>query len=180
MPFLSLSILIIPVIAVLLNVLLYRFLLRNTNQKMIFNQIIVAILFFAFLFNAAWEILQIPLYKGGSYEWNHIVFCLLASVADVIMVLLLYFSFAFIYKNALWVKNVNPGKIIVLILTGGIGAILAESRHLLLGTWSYASAMPLIPVVDVGLSPVLQFMILPILVYKLSYKIEMNEAKRYE
>lgn len=31
--------------------------------------------------------------------------------------------------------------------------------------------MPLIPVVDVGLSPVLQFMILPVLIYDLSFQI---------
>jgi hypothetical protein len=112
-----------------------------------------------------------PLFKGGDYEWQHIMFCVLASLADVIMVLLIYFGFALIYKNALWVKDLNTKRIILLILTGGAGAVLAEVWQLSIGTWSYTSAMPLIPVVNVGLSPVLQFMILPIFIYRLSFRM---------
>ena len=172
---LSLSITIIPGIAVLLDILLYIFLLRYTNQKKMFNWFVITTILLAFFFNVAWEILQIPLFKGGVYEWQHILFCVLASVADIIMVLLIYFGFALIYKNALWVKNLNTKRIILLILTGGAGAVLAEVWQLSIGTWSYASAMPLIPVINVGLSPVLQFMILPVLIYRLSFKMQVKK-----
>ena len=168
---LSLSITIIPGIAILLDILLYVFLLRRTTEKKLFRRFVITTIFFAFLFNAAWEILQIPLYKEGVYTWQHILFCVLASVADVVMVLLIYFGFAWIYKDAIWIKNLNTKRVILIILTGGIGAVLAEIRHLSIGTWSYTSAMPLMPVVHVGLSPVLQFMILPILIYTLSFKM---------
>lgn len=171
MPPFSLSITIIPAIAILVDTVLYAFLLRHTNQKKIFNRFMITTILFAFFFNVAWEILQIPLFKGGVYEWHHILFCVLASVADVIMVLLIYFGFALIYKNALWVKNINTNRIIVLLVTGGVGAVFAEVWQLSIGTWSYASAMPLIPVVNVGLSPVLQFLILPFLIYRLSFKM---------
>ena len=172
---LSLSIAIIPGITVLLDMLLYVFFFRHTSQRKIFNRFVITTILLAFLFNVAWEILQMPLFKGGVYEWQHILFCVLASVADVITVLLIYFGFALIYKNALWVKKLNPNRIIVLILTGGVGAVLAEVWQLSIGTWSYASAMPLIPVVNVGLSPVLQFMILPVLIYRLSFKMQVKK-----
>ena len=168
---LSLSIAIIPGITVLLDILLYVLLLRHTNQKKMYKRFVITTILLAFFFNVTWEILQIPLFKGGVYEWQHIMFCVLASVADVIMVLIIYFGFALIYKNALWVISINTNRIIVLILTGGAGAVLAEVWQLSIGTWSYSSAMPLIPVVNVGLSPVLQFMILPILIYRLSFKM---------
>jgi hypothetical protein len=103
------------------------------------------------------------------------MFCGLASIADVIMVLIIYFGFALIYKNAFWVKNLKTNRIILLLLTGGAGAVFAEVWQLSIGTWSYASAMPLIPVVNVGLSPVLQFMILPILIYSLSFKMVVKK-----
>jgi hypothetical protein len=179
---LSLSITIIPAIAILLDTVLYVFLLRHTNQKKIFRQIVVTTILFAFVFNEAWEILQMPLFKGGVYDWQHILFCVLATVADVIMLLIIYFGFALIYKNAFWVKNLKTNRIIFLLLTGGAGAVLAEIRQLSIGTWSYTDAMPLIPVVHVGLSPVLQFMILPILVYRLSFKIvaKKNESIRWQ
>jgi hypothetical protein len=177
MPPFSLSITIIPGIAILLDILLYVFLLRYTTEKKGFNRFVILTILFAFLFNMAWEILQIPLFKGGVYEWHHILFCLLASVADLIMVLLIYFGFALIYKNALWVKKLNTKRIILLILTGGAGAVLAEVWQLSIGTWSYACAMPLIPVVNVGLSPLLQFMILPILIYRFSFKMLAKKAE---
>ncbi|MDQ6762179.1 MAG: hypothetical protein M3015_06085 [Bacteroidota bacterium] len=168
---LPLSIIVIPGIAVLVDILLFTILLQKTNQKKIYYRYVFAIIIIAFLLNAAWEILQIPLYKGGAYQWDHILFCVLASVADVIMVLLIYLGFAFIYKNALWIKNFSASRIIILILTGGIGAVVAETRHLSIGTWSYADTMPLIPFFKVGLSPVLQFMVLPFFIYLLSFKM---------
>jgi hypothetical protein len=116
-----------------------------------------------------------PLFKGGVYDWQHILFCVLATVADVIMVLIIYFGFALTCKNAFWVKNLKTNRIILLLLTGGAGAVLAEIRHLSIGTWSYADAMPLIPLVLVGLSPVLQFMVLPILIYRLSFKMVVEK-----
>ena len=176
MPRLSLSITIIPGIAVMLDILLYVFLLRYTNQKKMYKRFVIATILFAFFFNVAWEILQIPLFKGGVYEWHHILFCALASVADVIMVLLIYFGFALIYKNALWVKNLNTNRVILLILAGGAGAVLAEVWQVSIGTWSYASAMPLIPVVNVGLSPVLQFMLLPFFIYRFSFKKQVKKG----
>ena len=172
---LSLSITIIPAIAILLDTVLYVFLLRNTNQKKMFRQIVVTTVLFAFFFNVAWEMLQMPLFKGGVYDWQHILFCVLATVADVIMVLIIYFGFALTYKNVFWVKNLKTNRIILLLLTGGAGAVLAEVWQLSIGTWSYAGAMPLIPVVHVGLSPVLQFMILPILIYRLSFKMVVKK-----
>ena len=172
---LSLSIAIIPGITVLLDILLYVFLFRHTSQRKIFNRFVITTILFAFFFNVAWEILQMPLFKGAVYDWQHIMFCALASLADVIMVLIIYFGFALIYKNAFWVKNLNTKNIILLLLIGGIGAVLAEVWQLSIGTWSYAGAMPLIPVVNVGLSPVLQFMILPILIYRLSFKMVVKK-----
>lgn len=170
----SFSIIVIPVIAISLDIFLYTILLHKANQKKIFKQYVLTILIVSFLLNAVWEISHIPLYVGGTYALSHILFCLLASVADAIMVMLIYFGFALIYKNALWTQNLNLSRIIFLIMAGGIGAILAETRHLSIGTWKYAEAMPLIPIFNVGLSPVLQFMILPLLIYIISFKLAMR------
>lgn len=171
---LSFSIIIIPAIAVSLDILLYAILLQKTPKKKIFKQYVLIVILSAFLLNAIWEIVQIPLYAGGTYSWSHILFCLLASVADAIMVLLIYFGFAMVYKNALWIQNLKLSRIIFVIVIGAIGAVLAETRHLSIETWSYADTMPVIPILNAGLSPVLQFMILPLLIYKLSFKMKMR------
>lgn len=160
----------VPVIALTLVSLLYVCISKQSTQKKTFKLFALRITVLAFLLNFTWEFLQIPLYKGSSYSISFIAFCALASVADAIMVLLLYFAFTFILKNMFWVEFLNTQQIIVIILTGGTGAILSEMRHLSLGSWAYADSMPIIPYVNVGLSPILQFMILPLLTYFLSFR----------
>ncbi|CAN5275845.1 hypothetical protein BH09BAC2_BH09BAC2_02150 [soil metagenome] len=166
---LSLVIFPVPVIALILVVVFYFILLKGVTNKVAFTRFVLITTLLAFVLNFAWEIIQIPLYKNNAYDVTHISFCALASVADVIMALLIYFGFAVVYKNAFWIKNINIQRALLLILTGGIGAILAEMRHLSEGDWAYASSMPIIPLVNAGISPVLQFMLLPILTYHVSF-----------
>ena len=58
------------------------------------------------------------------------------------------------------------------MLTGGIGAVAAEIRNLSAGSWAYSKSMPIIPFLNVGLSPVLQFMLLPAIIFYLGFKIK--------
>jgi hypothetical protein len=103
------------------------------------------------------------------FDVKHIAFCGLASVADAIMVLLLYFVFATLYKEPFWIKHINIHRTLMLIIISGIGAILAEMRHLSQVNWAYASLMPILPFVTVDLSPVLQFMFIPVLSHYSSF-----------
>jgi hypothetical protein len=159
----------VPVIALTLVITLYVLLLKKTTDKKPFKKFVFTLIVLAFSLNLTWELLQIPLYNA-TYSIKQMSFCALASVADVIMELLLYFGFAFIFRNIFWVKNLKWRQVVAVVLVGGIGAILSEIRHLSLGTWKYSEAMPIIPIVNVGLSPVLQFMILPLLTYIVGYQ----------
>ncbi len=159
----------IPFIALILAGILYFLLLKKATDKKAFNKFVITITVLSFLLNFAWELIQVPLYIPSLYSLEHIAFCALASLADVIMVLLLYLGFALIFKNPLWIQHLKWKRIVIVILTGGTGAVLAEIRHLSLGTWAYADSMPIIPIINVGISPVLQFMILPLLIYFLSF-----------
>lgn len=164
-----------PVIALILAVLLFIHLVKARDDNVVFKCFVLITLVLAFIFNFAWELLQMPLYKDAPYTFTHIAFCALASVADAIMVLLIYLFFGVIYKNTLWVKDLKLPRILTLILCGAIGAIIAETRHVSAGNWTYDNSMPIIPIIEVGLSPVLQFMLLPLLIYYLSYK----KSKKY-
>ncbi|MET3113327.1 signal transduction histidine kinase [Pedobacter sp. CG_S7] len=159
----------VPVIALILVVVFYFILLKGLTNKVAFKRFVFITTILAFVLNFAWEIIQIPLYQNNVFDLLHISFCALASVADVIMVLLIYFGFSLVYKNAFWIKNVNILQALLIILTGGIGAILAEMKHLSEGDWAYTFSMPVIPLVNAGISPVLQFMILPLLIYYVSF-----------
>ncbi len=160
----------VPLIVLSIVCMLYFILLKKATDKKTFNTYILIIIFFAYLLNFAWELFQIPLYKTPMYDTNHIAFCALASLADVLMVLLLYFGLALIFKNSFWIQHLKLRRKVIVVLIGGAGAVLSEMRHLSLESWAYDNSMPIIPLVSVGIAPVLQFMILPLLIYFLSFK----------
>lgn len=161
--------LIVPVIALILISILYMHLLKHSNNRSVFKRVSYFIIAFSFLLNFFWEMLQMPLYEGMEPGIQTTLFCALAAVADAVMVLLIYYAFGLIYKSPLWIKHLNYVRVILLILTGGLGAVLMELRHLHSETWGYKQTMPLIPFVDVGVLPVLQFMSLPLLSYVISF-----------
>ena len=99
----------LPVIALILTSILYFYFLHTVTDKKAFTVFIFTVAAVAFLLNFTWEVIQIPLYKGSSFTINHIAFCALGTLADVIMVLLLYLGLAFIFRNPFWVK-INGNK----------------------------------------------------------------------
>lgn len=168
---LQIDIVVVPAIVLLLVIVLFRNLSKKTGRERDFKQLVIYIALIAFFLNLVWELAQGTLYKGYEYDFQHIAFCTLASVADAIMAVLLYLGFAFILKEPFWIGELSFTRGLLLMLVGGIGAILGEIRHISAGNWAYADSMPLIPFVHVGLSPVLQFTLLPILIYVLSYRM---------
>jgi hypothetical protein len=168
-----------PIIALILVSLLFASSLKKVADKQAFKRFVLIVTGLAFVLNLAWELAQMPLYDNTSFVINHVTFCVLGSVADAIMVLLLYFVFAVIFKNPLWIHPLKIQPIAIVVLTGGIGAALSEMRHLALGNWAYSDLMPLIPILHVGLSPVLQFMILPIFIYILSLSWKIKKLSVY-
>ena len=165
----KLIIFLVPVIVLILVSVIYFYLLKKTIDKKVFNQFILTTIILTFLLNYAWELIQIPLYKNPAYDFSHIAFCALASFADALMVLLLYFGLALIFKNFFWIQHLELRRIAIVVLIGGAGAVLTEIRHLSLGSWAYDNSMPIVPFANVGIAPVLQFMILPLLIYYLSF-----------
>ncbi|WP_276348872.1 hypothetical protein [Daejeonella sp. JGW-45] len=175
------AIFILPVTALILAGVCYWFFLKKASNKRNYKFLIVIIFILAFILNLAWELLQGPLYSGFTYNAEHMSFCALASIADAIMVVLLYFALTLIYKNVFWIRELTVKRILLIMLIGGIGAVLAEARHVQAGSWIYNDSMPIIPYTNVGLSPILQFIILPGLIYFLSgylLKVRDSNGKR--
>lgn len=165
---LSLGIFVLPTIALTLVILGYVHFARRVVDKGSYWRFIIALAVTAFILNFIWELAQGKLYEGFEYDLKHISFCALASIADMLMVLILLFGFGLIYKNVYWIKSMKVSQVLVLAFVGFSGAILAEVLHTMRGDWAYADTMPLLPVVEVGVSPVLQFTVLPWLIFLIS------------
>jgi hypothetical protein len=133
----------------------------------------LSILIFAtgFLLNLIWEIVQLPLYEGFTDYKDHFWGCFVASIVDAVTVLLLYFLFAFLNGGFNWIKHLNWQTAALLILVGGAIAVGFEHWAFALEQWGYTNRMPVVPVINTGLSPLLQLMILPLMTYLISYKL---------
>lgn len=118
---------------------------------------------FGFASNLIWENLQAPLY-GYSYVkfWQHFGMCFWATIGDVVFIVVLYGIMAWLRKNWFWILEIKIQDIVILLLLGGLGAVVIEKVALGLFAWRYTSAMPVIPWLKVGLIPVLQMLILPL------------------
>ena len=162
---LSIEIFIVPSIVLILVVLAYVYFPRQVTDVNEYKRYVINIALTAFMFNLLWEIAHGFLYEGFQYDMKHIAFCALATVADVLMVLLLFFGFAILYKDVYWIREMNIQRLALLVAVGTIGAILGELWHTARGDWAYAPNMPLLPIVKVGLSPVVQFALLPWLIF---------------
>lgn len=162
---LSLDIFIVPTIALTGVVLLYLYFAKQVCDKKNYRNYIIAIAVIAFSLNFIWEVAQGRLYEGFEYDWQHISICALASIADMLMVLILLFGFGLLYRNVFWINDLTLKRILALVTIGTIGAILGEMWHTTRGDWNYAGAMPVVPWINVGLSPLLQFAVLPYLIF---------------
>lgn len=167
-----------PVAALIVIVSLSVFFVKRAVNKQAFEHFIGTVIVLAFLLNYGWELSHCTLYKGFVYDGPHVAFLALASLADTIMTLLLYVGFALIYRQGFWIQGVTVLRIFSVMLVGGLGATVSELAHLSAGNWSYTKDMPLLPGIGVGLSPVLQFTILPILIYSLSLYRTMHKTAK--
>lgn len=115
----------------------------------------------AFLLHLIWENTQAPLYSGYQSFSRHFPICFVATFGDVVITLS---ALAFM---RLFKKDIShPADFLGLAIVGFLIAVVIEQHALLAGKWSYAPSMPIVPILKVGLVPVLQMtLLLPLSFY---------------
>jgi hypothetical protein len=122
---------------------------------------------FAFLLGFAWEILQGPFFQGMT-EARHgeaVRLCTLATLGDVAIMLVNFWAVAVVSGGRRWVLHPTTAQVADFAGLGLASAVLIEILatrvwHL----WRYRDVMPTIPVLEVGLVPLLMWSALPPLV----------------
>jgi len=126
----------------------------------------------AFVLHLVWENAQAPLYAGYQSFSAHFPLCLMGAAGDVAVTL---FVLAFMLLLKREIPQTARDFIALAVIGFGI-AVLIEQRALLSGAWGYAPAMPLLPILQVGLTPILQMTILlPLSFYLAAY---MNQSDK--
>ena len=121
----------------------------------------------AWAFNLPWEIAQRPLYSGYQGFGPHLKGCFVASLGDVAIFAGLFGFMAAATGSRRWFEG-SRARFLTLAAAGITLAAAIEYRALYLGKWSYSENMPLVPVLELGLSPVLQMVVGPVALALLS------------
>ncbi len=135
--------------------------------RAILDQPELNIAIFAFLLNYPWEFLQISLYAmpPDTLPWRVISRCSIAAVGDAVIMLVSYWAVVLFARSRWWILRPSALQILGFVAVGVFITIAIEyfamhSDHPFWG-WRYAPSMPVVPLVGTGLSPLMQWLILP-------------------
>lgn len=124
---------------------------------------------FAVLLNFPWEFLQAPFFEGmpGAAHWAGVQRCAIATLGDATIMLAAFWSAAIVARTRGWILQPTCKQMAVFVGAGLAITVaierLATSGRWPLGGWAYSAIMPVLPVLDVGLTPILQWILLPLL-----------------
>ncbi|MBI4574018.1 MAG: hypothetical protein HY713_12140 [candidate division NC10 bacterium] len=116
----------------------------------------------------SWEMSQANAFTGMPREvWAATAACAFASLGDGLLTLLILAGGAAAFRSWTWFDARLPGRwALVGILSFGVAVVTEWVLVYELHRWGYATSMPLIPGLRVGLLPVLQMVLLSPLVLR--------------
>ncbi len=120
---------------------------------------------FTLLANLIWEFLHLPLYtiwKAGTV--GELAFAAIHCTGGDLLIALSALLIALcLFGNEDWPNNRYRKILIVTIILGICYTIFSEWLNIeIRQSWAYSESMPIIPIINAGLSPVLQWIIVPI------------------
>jgi hypothetical protein len=126
---------------------------------------------FSFLLHFVWEFLQVPTYAGMAEmaHWQGIKLCTSATIGDVGFALTAFWTASLVARTRHWMGR--PATLPVLVFLGtGIALTVGFEFYYTQVTqrWTYSDLMPLVPPFGTGLSPLLQWIVIPPIVLWLS------------
>lgn len=93
------------------------------------------------------------------------------AAKDGLITVALYLLVGMLVKNAGWAKRFNRQRFTFLIVLGFLWAVGVEYHATEIAhRWVYAKSMPMIPIINVGVAPILQMIIIPFLAIFLTRK----------
>jgi len=133
------------------------------------------VMIFAFLLNLAWEVPHSLLYKTTTEMpvKEYVPRILQAAAGDIIMVLIIFLIISLFNKSFQWEIN-KKNNLLISIISGIIISTAFELYSLSTDRFAYLPAMPLIPFTTIGLTPVLQMIIMPLFIFFFSEKLANN------
>lgn len=116
-----------------------------------------------------WEILQLPLYTiwttgTAGQRWFAVAHCTAGDVMIAALTLLLALAVA---GSSRWPREAGAGVWLVAVVLGIGYTIFSEWLNIAVrASWAYSTAMPTMPLIGTGLSPLAQWLIVPTVAFR--------------
>ena len=123
---------------------------------------LLALIIAAFCLNWLWEMLQMPAYaEMAGRPWAETARrCTVATFGDVFMTLAVYAVGALAAGDLRWATSIRWNSLVATALLGAHWAAGVEWWAIATERWTYNELMPTVPLLGVGLWPLLQLMVL--------------------
>lgn len=131
-----------------------------------------------FLLNAAWEFLHSSLYVDHATGWAYVLWSRVhCTVGDVLILLVCFWLTALVMRSRHWFAKSNRLLPSALFVIFGLAYTMFSEwfNTTIRESWTYAASMP--TVVGIGLSPILQWIVIPpiiVLILSKSKKPDRN------
>ena len=123
--------------------------------------------FFSFGLHFVWEFVQVPTYTGMAEmaHWEAIKLCLSATIGDVGFALTAFWTASLVVRSRDWILRPTRVPVAIFVAVGILLTIGFEYYYTNISLrWTYSELMPLVPPFGTGLSPLLQWLVIPPLV----------------
>jgi hypothetical protein len=159
-------------IAITLGVALLRWYWRRRSH----HAIVAHVFLCAVILNYIWEIGQLPLFAGFAtfHFLTALYHCAWYTLGDATIVISLYTLGAWGHSTWGWGLCLHRLDWLWLPIAGVIVAIVVETLALDFGRWQYSPHMPVLPGLEVGILPVVQMALLPLLSVLLARRLVPN------
>lgn len=131
------------------------------------SRIVIPMAAIGFFLNLVWENIQAPLYEGYGGFAGHFLICLNAALGDMIMIFVVYALIAFIVSDAYWFEKISWKHALLAIAFGAAIGTGTEWILIVSHRWSYTRTMPIVPLIRLGITPLLQMTALPLATFHL-------------
>lgn len=111
-----------------------------------------------------WEIAQLPLYNVWHQDkWSNILYDLAhCTLGDLLILLAAYELVALLAGGRTWYRSTPSIGSLLFTFLGVVYTVYSESVNVRIkGTWGYTDLMPIVPLLNIGGAPFLQWLMIP-------------------
>ncbi|MDZ4308139.1 hypothetical protein [Allopontixanthobacter sp.] len=129
------------------------------------------VVYFSFVLHFVWEFVQVPTYSGMAElpHWEAIKLCMSATFGDVGFALIAFWLASLAARSRDWILRPTRFPAAIFVAVGIALTVGFEYYYTNVSLrWTYSDLMPLVPPFGTGLSPLLQWIVIPPIVIGLT------------